>query len=238
MPILQVLPDERNYQPSFSLEAIALAFKIMPYNPFDPPFEDLPEVIPIFPLEGALLLPRGELPLNIFEPRYLAMIADSLKSNRLIGIIQPEFQTGCVGRIVRFEEMQDGRYLINLRGLCRFRLGLTEPSPSLSYRRAHVSWHEFAKDMVKMDCLGIDKIHLKNLLRQYFDSQGLSMDWELMDEVADEGLFTALAMVCPLPSTEKQALLEAPCCKARADLFIKLLEMALQSGPNTTTRQH
>ncbi|HAJ90552.1 MAG TPA: peptidase S16 [Rhodospirillaceae bacterium] len=210
----------------------------MPYNPFDPPFEDLPEVIPIFPLEGALLLPRGELPLNIFEPRYLAMVADALKTNRLIGIIQPDFKTGCVGRIVRFEEEQDGRYLISLRGLCRFKLGMDITAPTLAYRRARVSWQEFAKDMVRMDCLGIDKGHLKNLLRQYFDSQGLSMDWELMDEVADEGLFTALAMVCPLPASEKQALLEASCCKARADLFIKLLEMALQSGAHSPPARH
>lgn len=214
----------------------------MPYNPFDPLFEDLPEAIPIFPLEGALLLPRGELPLNIFEPRYIAMVADALKTNRLIGIIQPEFKTGCVGRIVRFEEMHDGRYMINLRGLCRFKLGddlaANVQTPSLSYRRSHVTWASFEEDMIKVGCLDIDKPHLKNLLRQYFDSQGLSMDWELMDEVADEGLFTALAMVCPLPASEKQALLEASSCKTRADLFIKLLEMALQSGSHTTTRQH
>lgn len=230
---------ERNFRLSFSPSTIALAFGIMPYNPFDPPFEDLPEVIPIFPLEGALLLPRGELPLNIFEPRYLAMVADALKTNRLIGIIQPDFKTGCVGRIVRFEEMQDGRYLINLRGLCRFRLKLIENGTSpLSYSRACVTWNEFSSDMVRVDCLGIDKAHLKNLLRQYFDSQGLSMDWELMDEVADDGLFTALAMVCPLPAPEKQALLEARCCKERADLFIKLLEMALQSGTSPTTKPH
>lgn len=106
----------------------------MPYNPFDPLFEDLPEVIPIFPLEETLLLPRGELPLNIFEPRYLEMVSDALRTNRLIGIMQPEFKTGCVGRIVRFEEAQDGRYLINLRGLCRFRLGPIDTTrPSTSY---------------------------------------------------------------------------------------------------------
>jgi Lon protease-like protein len=202
----------------------------MPYNPFDPRFEDLPEIIPIFPLEGALLLPRGELPLNIFEPRYLAMVADALKGNRLIGIIQPEYKTGCVGRIVKFEEMIDGRYLISLRGLCRFRLTHDDATPSLSYRRGHVDWQEFANDMVRVACLDIDKGHLKKLLKTYFESQGLSMDWELLDEVADEGLFTTLAMVCPLPSPEKQALLEAKCCKARADLFVKLLEIALQSG--------
>ena len=210
----------------------------MPHNPFDPPFEELPEVIPIFPLEGALLLPSGELPLNIFEPRYLSMVADAIKSNRLIGIIQPEFKTGCVGRIVRFEETSDGRYLINLRGLCRFHLGMDETAHSKIYRRSYVDWNSFAKDMVRVHQLDIDKPHLKGLLRQYFDSHGLSMDWELIDEVADEGLFTALAMICPLPPSEKQALLEATSCKARADLFIKLLEMALQPGFPPNTRTH
>lgn len=210
----------------------------MQHNPFDPDFESLPDIIPIFPLEGALLLPSGELPLNIFEPRYLAMVTDALQGNRLIGIIQPDYKTGCVGRIIKFEEVIDGRYLISLRGLCRFRLGLQSITPSLSYRRAHVTWDEFAQDMVRMPCLDIDKTHLKSLLRRYFESQGLSMDWNLIDEVADEGLLTALAMVCPLGSTEKQALLEAKCCKSRADLLIKLLEMSLQSLPNTPTTPH
>ncbi len=210
----------------------------MPYNPFDPCFEDLPEVIPIFPLEGALLLPRGELPLNIFEPRYLSMVADALKGNRLIGIIQPDYKTGCVGRIVKFEEMIDGRYMISLRGLCRFEIGLYHPIDPLSYRIATVDWGNFAHDMTRMSNLNVDKHHLKNLLRRYFESHGLSMDWELIDEVADEGLFTALAMVCPLPSTEKQALLEAKCCKSRADLFIKLLEMAIQSLPHSSQTPH
>ena len=211
----------------------------MAQNPFDPRFEDLPEIIPIFPLEGALLLPCGELPLNIFEPRYMEMVADAMKTNRLIGIIQPDFKTGCVGRIVKFEEVADGRYLISLRGLCRFTIGLDEATTSPApYRRVHVSWENFGTDMVRVECLDIDKPHLKNLLRQYFDAQGLSMDWELLDEVADEGLFTALAMVCPLPPSEKQALLEASNCKARADLFIKLLEMALQSGNNQQTLHH
>lgn len=211
----------------------------MPYNPFDPRFEDLPEIIPIFPLDGALLLPRGELPLNIFEPRYLAMVADALKSNRLIGIIQPDYKTGCVGRIVKFEEMIDGRYLISLRGLCRFHLSKEIDTPQFAYRRSYVSWEGFMNDMVRVGCLDIDKTHLKKLLKSYFESQGLSMDWDLLDDVADEGLLTSLAMVCPLPPAEKQALLEAKCCKARANLFIKLLElMTLQNGNCPTNERH
>lgn len=199
----------------------------MPYNPFDPLYEDLPEVIPIFPLEGVLLLPRGELPLNIFEPRYLAMVSDALKGNRLIGVIQPEFKTGCVGRIVRFEETPDGRYLISLRGVCRFHLSGEDAVVQGGYRRSPVDWSGYATDMIRVGCLDIDKDHLKGLLRRYFESQGLSMDWELLDAVADEGLFTTLAMVCPFSAQEKQALLEAGCCRSRAGLFMKLLEMAV-----------
>lgn len=210
----------------------------MPYNPFDPSFENLPEIIPIFPLEGALLLPRGELPLNIFEPRYLAMVADALQGNRLIGIIQPNYKTGCVGRIIKFEEMIDGRYLISLRGLCRFQLGQQVPISTLSYRRAYVLWSEFKDDMNKISSLEMDKKHLKNLLRRYFETNSLSLDWDLVDEVADEGLLTALAMICPLSPTEKQALLEAKCCKSRADLLIKLLEMSLQSSQQTPRTPH
>lgn len=208
----------------------------MPYNPFDPPFENLPQEIPIFPLEGTVLLPRGELPLNIFEPRYLSMVADALKGNRLIGIIQPNFKTGCVGRIVRFEESIDGRYLISLRGLCRFHIGHDVQVVSKDYRLATVKWDDFSHDMVRTKHIDIDKRRLKLLLHNYFESQGLSMDWDLIDEVAEEGLFTTLAMVCPFGATEKQALLEAKCCKARADLFIRLLEMAVGSGlrPHTT----
>jgi uncharacterized protein len=210
----------------------------MPYNPFDPSFESLPEIIPIFPLEGALLLPRGELPLNIFEPRYLSMVADALQGNRLIGIIQPHYKTGCVGRIVKFEELIDGRYLISLRGLCRFHLGIHVMTPSLSYRRAHVSWSEFSEDMLKISSLDIDKARLKSLLRRYFETQGLSLDWQLIDDVADEGLLTALAMICPLDACEKQALLESKCCKSRADLLINLLEMSLQSPQSTPKTPH
>ena len=214
----------------------------MPYNPFDPLYDDLPEIIPIFSLEGALLLPRGELPLNIFEPRYLAMVADVMKGDRLIGIIQPTYKTGCVGRIVRFEETQDGRYMIALRGLCRFRLEEDIPRAKEekcgTYRRAHVSWAGFSGDMARVGHLDINKNHLKTLLRNYFEHQGLSMDWDLLDAVTEEGLFTTLAMVCPLPASEKQALLEATCCKARADLFIRLLEMAVTCQSKCPTTPH
>ncbi len=212
----------------------------MTQSPFDPKFCDLPEVIPIFPLDGVLLLPRGELPLNIFEPRYLSMVDTAMKGNRLIGMIQPHFGTGCVGRIIRFEETTDGRYLISLRGVCRFRLKAEQPSAPQGYRMSAVTWAGFDSDMTPVECLNLDKFRLKTLLRSYFESQGLSMDWDLMDDVADEGLITTLSMVCPLPPQEKQALLEAGCCRARADLFIKLLEMAVTPccSAASTNRPH
>jgi hypothetical protein len=166
------------------------------------------------------------------------MVADALKGNRLIGIIQPHFKTGCVGRIVRFEELIDGRYLISLRGLCRFHIGDDVANAARDYRCATVKWNDFAQDMVRTKYIDIDKSRLKLLLRNYFESQDLSMDWDLIDEVAEEGLFTTLAMVCPFNAAEKQALLEAECCKARADLFIKLLEMAVGSALKSHITPH
>lgn len=207
-------------------------------NPFQPRFSDLPEQLPIFPLEGVLLLPRGQLPLNIFEPRYLAMINDAMARDRMIGMVQPcgdqssahgqgIFQTGCAGRITQFQETEDGRYLVTLTGVCRF--GVAEELDTLKgYRRVRPDWSAYQKDMEKMGCLGIDRTRLTGLLKNYFTINGLSMDWDLIDAITDESLMTALAMICPLSPPEKQALLEAPCCKARASLFVNLLEIAVR----------
>lgn len=201
-----------------------------------PYFDELPSVIPIFPLAGVLLLPRGQLPLNIFEDRYLAMVNDALKSDRIIGMIQPRsadntndlFHIGCAGRITQFEETDDGRYHITLSGLCRFRV-LKEQQTGRPYRSISASWLGFEKDMESMSCLDIDRSRLTTLLKSYFTQEGLSANWETVQSVADERLMTALAMVCPLEANEKQALLEAPCCKTRAQLFFTLVEMALCS---------
>lgn len=197
---------------------------------FTPSFENLPELLPIFPLEGVLLLPRGQLPLNIFEPRYLSMVNDALARDRMIGIIQPNgssvFKTGCAGRITQFEETEDGRYLITLTGVCRFSI-VEELPQSRGYRRVTADWSSFKSDLEKIGCLDLDRHHLTELLQDYFSLNGLSMDWSLLDAIADEGLLTALAMICPLSATEKQALLEAPCCRARASLFMSILEIAV-----------
>lgn len=209
---------------------------------------NLPTEIPVFPLEGVLLLPGGDLPLNIFEPRYIAMIDWALRGNRLIGIIQPNnrspevlaglYMTGCIGRISRFEETDDGRYLINLHGICRFRTVTELPQDRASYRMMRVDYQPFAHDISPVGCLDIDRNRLMGLLKSYFDRQGMCLDWQLINEIADESLLTTLAMVCPFSSLEKQALLEAPCCKSRANLFIKLLEIAVCESKDNNPSTH
>lgn len=197
-------------------------------------FESLPGEIPIFPLTGVLLLPRGQLPLNIFEPRYIAMVDDALRTDRLIGMLQPRedgslYSVGCAGKIVNFNETSDGRYEIVLSGVCRFRIA-EELAQVNGYRRVRADWSTFEHDMKPMDCLDMDRPRLKLLLKNYFEQQGLTCSWDAVDLAGDEKLITSLAMICPFDEKEKQALLEAGCCKERAKLFMTLLEME-SSGP-------
>lgn len=201
----------------------------------------LPQEIPVFPLSGVLLLPRGQLPLNIFEPRYIAMTEEALRTNRMIGVVQPRdfnlslssdssalFVTGCAGKITSFEETDDGRYLITLTGVSRFHLAGELPLHN-GYRRARVDWGAFSEDLQSHDCLGIDRDHLKDLLRSYFNMEGLSCSWDSIDSASDDKLITALSMICPLDPGEKQALLEAACCRTRARMFMTMLEMAVHN---------
>jgi Lon protease-like protein len=204
----------------------------------------LPDELPIFPLDGVLLLPGGRLPLNIFEPRYRAMVEDALKNGRIIGMIQPRnaeeeagpgeapvFATGCAGKIIAFEELEDGRYLITLTGVSRFRVAKELPLQN-GYRRVAPDWSPFAADLTPPGGLDIDRAKLKTLLAGFFDMHELSCDWAAIDSAPDDTLMTCLAMICPFDAGEKQALLEAPCCKTRAALFMSLLEMAVRSrGP-------
>ena len=196
--------------------------------------ENLPDVLPIFPLSGVLLLPRGHLPLNIFEPRYMAMVNAALKTDRMIGMIQPvEYQAdelykvGCAGRIISFEETDDGRYLITLEGVSRFHVA-AELESAEGYRRVKVSWDEFKNDNVPMKCLDLDKPKLVALLEGYFEQEGLSCSWDAIEESGDEKLITCLSMICPFDAKEKQVLLEAGCCKERAQKFMTMLDMAVQ----------
>ncbi len=202
---------------------------------FAPDFEDLPDSLPIFPLTGVLLLPTGQLPLNIFEPRYLQMVEDAMASNRLIGMVQPKDQSrdkpgiyavGCAGKITDFSETPDGRYLISLTGVCRFKI-VQELNVTTLYRQAQASWAEFKNDIYQKNCPDVNREKLYELLASYFKKQGLSCDWTMIDEAKSGRLITCLSMICPFDPEEKQALLEAPCCESRAKNFMAMLEMAL-----------
>jgi len=209
----------------------------MTANPFDPPFEKLPATLPVFPLPGVLLLPRGKLPLNIFEPRYLAMTEDALAGNRMIGMIQPSdpacrgpeppvYPIGCAGRITTFSETEDGRFLITLTGTCRFEVTRELPT-TRGYRRIIPCWDRFAVDLAEPAASDLDRPRLIEGLRSYFRLQGISANWEAIEATADEKLVTSLAMICPFDPPEKQALLEALTLAERGRLLIALIEMAV-----------
>jgi Lon protease-like protein len=206
---------------------------------------DLPAVIPVFPLSGAILLPRAVLPLNIFEPRYLAMTRDAMAGDRVIGIIQPRgderagppelFATGGLGRITRFSETGDGRFLIALSGLIRFRvaeeLGVTTP-----YRQVRADYAPFARDWDPAPPLPpAVRAGLEESLRAYLDTQNLSADWEAVRGADDEGLVSTLSAVCPFEILERQALLEAPDLAARADMLAMLMSFAGTAGGGAST---
>jgi Lon protease-like protein len=212
----------------------------MARGPFDPAFEELPAEIPVFPLAGVLLLPGGRLPLNIFEPRYLAMTRDAIRSERVIGMIQPAEperpghapalqQVGCAGRITAFSETDDGRYLITLGGLARFRIASELPIVS-GYRRVQAEFAPFAEDMAENPALELDRGRLLRALKGFFQQQGIKADWEQIERTADAALITSLAMVCPFEPQEKQALLEAGTATERGRVLTALIEMALLGG--------
>lgn len=204
---------------------------------------DLPVAIPVFPLPGALLLPRGQMPLNIFEPRYLEMIDDSLRSgHRLIGMIQPDtahpgpddrpnlYKIGCAGRITQFAETGDGRYLIQLTGVCRFRVD-HELSVMTAYRQCRAAYEPFADDFIARK--GEDDVDRKTLLvalKDFLQANNLKADWEGIEKAPNEALVNALAMMSPYGPAEKQALLEAPDLKTRAEILIAVTEIELAKG--------
>ncbi len=209
-------------------------------NPFAPDFKDLPENLAVFPLASAFLLPSGQLPLNIFEPRYLQMIEDALASNRMIGMILPHIdqtqdetpaleKTGCAGKIIEFSETPDGRYLITLAGIYRFNIA-QELSTDKLYRTVKSDWTPYETDSRAFSCLGLDREKLKTLLKDYFVQHEMDCSWQAVDDAPDGKLITCLSMICPFEHQEKQALLEAPCCKTRAQMFMSMLEIAVTSG--------
>jgi Lon protease-like protein len=202
---------------------------------FDPEFDELPKAICVFPLEGALLLPGGRLPLRIFETRYLNMVEDALAGDRLIGMVQPceeseeqgsakVYRTGCVGRITAFNETDEGHYLITLFGLIRFTID-DELPPHRGYRRVVPSFERFRAD-IDEDTGRIDRVGLLDALSRYFESNGIEGDWDAIEETPDEKLVTSLAMICPFEPPEKQALLEAPTLPERAATMTAILRMS------------
>ncbi len=203
---------------------------------------DLPDMIPVFPLPGALLLPRSRLPLHLFEPRYLQMFDDALKTDaRLIGMVQPNavpgrdkaglHRIGCAGRISQFSETEDGRYMITLAGISRFRVQ-KEVEGFSPYRRCEVSWEGFEKDLCNDADLdrAFNRPGFLNLLERYFDARDLSADWDTLKEAEDELLVNSLSMLLDFDPEDKQALLEAPSLSTRRETLVTLIEYSLRGG--------
>jgi len=221
----------------------------MPINAVYKGPDDLPGVIAIFPLPGALLLPRGQMPLNIFEPRYLAIVDDAMRSGlRLIGMIQPDpahpgpdankpylFRVGCAGRITQLAESGDGRYLIQLTGVARFRIE-EELAIGTPYRQCRVTYQPFLDDFTA--CKGEGEVDRKTLLRTLSDflkANNLKADWESIENAPNEALVNALAMMSPYGPAEKQALLEAPDLKTRAEILVAVTEIELAKSKTGET---
>ncbi len=199
--------------------------------------EELPGEIPVFPLAGALLLPRGKLPLNIFEPRYLAMTEDALGQGRVFGMIQPDptvpetatgpglFHVGCLGRLTSFSETDDRRYLITLTGVIRFMIA-GEIDMRRGYRRVSADYTPFFADLnLEPQAIGVARDALLAALRGYFTQRGFDANWDAIKRLPDDMLVVTLAMVCPFEPAEKQALLEAPGDTERASTLLTLLQM-------------
>ncbi len=217
-------------------------------RPFRKP-EHLPEVIPVFPLAGALLLPRGDLPLNIFEPRYLQMVDEALSGHRLIGMVQPRIGPegpdeseppalsgiGCAGRITAFQEADDGRYLITLTGVTRFRI-VAELAADTPFRQCRIDATPFARDFeANAGEDAVDRRRLLETFRDYLEANDLEADWNAVQHASTETLVNALSMMSPYGPREKQALLEAEDLKGRADVLIAVTEMSLARSGNDSS---
>jgi Lon protease-like protein len=219
--------------------------------PFHPRVDDLPAEFPVFPLTGALLLPRGKLPLNIFEPRYLAMTDAALAAGRMFAMIQPDatrpplqggpalFTVGCLGRLTSFSETDDGRYLITLFGLIRFSI-VSELPIRHGYRRVRADFSDYLADLEPPPSpprIGVPRDAVLTALRNYFTHRGFDANWDAIGGMPDDTLVTTLCMVCPFEPAEKQALLEAATDEDRGTILLTLLEMgAAEDGDRRTGR--
>ena len=209
---------------------------------------DLPETIPVFPLPGALLLPRAKLPLHLFVPRYLQMLEDAMKTkHRLIGMVQPRevpgsaekrlHSIGCAGRLTGFSETEDGRYMITLSGISRFRV-LQEITGFTPYRRCSVDWAPFVRDLGDSEeDKGFDRAPFLAILGRYFKAMELSTDWGSLKEADAELLINSLSMLCPFEPEDKQALLEAPSLETRRETLVTLFEFSLRGGTGDEVMQ-
>lgn len=210
----------------------------------------LPQTLAIFPLEGALLLPHGQLPLHIFEPRYRNMIEEALGNSRMLGMIQPRvaqqnpvpdqadiFETGCAGRIVSFAETDDGRFMITLKGVCRFKVNRELPL-FRGFRRIIPDYLAFRNDLEPASDEGIDRGRLLSAARAFLMLKNIACDWQAAETASTQALVTSLAMSCPFEPEEKQALLECNDLTGRCQLLISLFEMAMLTadGPPPSTR--
>ncbi len=224
-------------------------------NPFEPSFEQLPDTLPIFPLSGVLLLPGGKLPLNVFEPRYLALVFEALAGHRMIGMVQPlqpggyagdgmptddgrppVHRIGCAGRIVSFNETEDGRLLLALSGVSRFEIVRELDLAQGGYRRVSSVFSPFRADLDHADDdVELDRERLMAGLAAFFRSRNLSTDWDAVKQAADANLVASLSMVLPFGPAEKQALLEAADSTARAKLLVAFLEMNAFAPPSDET---
>lgn len=204
--------------------------------------EDIPGTVAVFPLSGALLLPGGRMPLNIFEPRYLQMVESAMAGNRLIGMIQPALDgavrpdgepelapVGCLGRIISFAESGDGRYLITLHGVCRFRLTEEVDKPHRAFRQARIT--PFAGDLADDDRSDVDRAALLHAFRSFADASDMEIDWQSVDQASTQTLVNVLSMMSPYGPAEKQALLEAADLKSRAETLIAITELLLATAP-------
>ena len=219
----------------------------MPMNVIYRGPSDLPEIIPVFPLPGALLLPRGQMPLNIFEPRYLEMVDDAMVDrHRLIGMIQPDtahpgpeakpnlYKVGCVGRITQLAETGDGRYLLQLTGIARFRL-IEELNVATAYRQCRVDYGVYNNDFIaRKGEEEVDRQAVLDALNAFLDANNLKTDWEGIENAPNEALVNALAMMSPYGPAEKQALLEAPDLKTRAEILVAVTEIELAKGGSSS----
>jgi uncharacterized protein len=209
----------------------------------------LPNRFPVFPLRGAMLLPGGNLPLNIFESRYLQMVRDAMQTDRVIGMIQPKgggggqgeapelYRTGCVGRITNFSETGDGRFLITLTGVCRFDVAEELEVPTL-YRQVVGDFARWRQDLQPPPPPAELKASLTAVLKAYFDRHGIEADWGAIEGAPLAGLVTSLCMICPFEPEEKQALLEAPDIARQAKLLVALMQMEAMAEPGGSSARH